>query len=227
MAIADAYRRPRGRMPRAPSRQAGNWKLAYADFLTALVALFLVFWLVNESDPDRQSSLAGYFRGDEVAQAAGHALDTGTPGQALASQVRHTRSLAPYRDRVLVTALDDTVRIDIVDLSHAPMFRTGQSEITAAGRHAIEKVTELLLLGHWPVTIEGHTDAFPTSSAEIDNWTLSLRRADAARRLMVATGLSPERVNGVVGLGETQPLRKEEPHLAANRRVTIVLQVSE
>jgi len=64
MAIANAYRRERGRMPLAPARQAGNWKLAYADFLTALVALFLVLWLVNDVPEGNRAAFAGYFRGD-------------------------------------------------------------------------------------------------------------------------------------------------------------------
>jgi chemotaxis protein MotB len=39
----------------------GAWKLAYADFVTAMMALFIVLWLMNTSKPI-QEAVGGYFR---------------------------------------------------------------------------------------------------------------------------------------------------------------------
>ncbi|MEL6664222.1 MAG: OmpA family protein [Pseudomonadota bacterium] len=227
MALADAYRRTKGRMPSAPARQTGNWKLAYADFLTALVALFLVLWLVNDVPEDSRSGLAGYFRGDEDV-AASPAFDASAPPSALlADRLRQTSLLLPHRKNLSTVAVSNTVRIDVMDQPGEFMFESGRASLTRAGENAIESLAEILAGGTWPLTIEGHTDAFPARDADMDNWTLSLMRADAARRHLVASGLSATRIEGVLGLADTQPLRAEEPHLAANRRVTLILQVAE
>ncbi len=39
----------------------GAWKIAYADFMTAMMAFFLVMWLVNASNEETKASIASYF----------------------------------------------------------------------------------------------------------------------------------------------------------------------
>src|SRR5579872_6523033 len=39
----------------------GAWKVAYADFVTAMMALFIVLWLLNTSKPVKEA-IAGYFK---------------------------------------------------------------------------------------------------------------------------------------------------------------------
>lgn len=39
----------------------GVWKIAYADFMTAMMAFFLVMWLVNASNQETKSAVASYF----------------------------------------------------------------------------------------------------------------------------------------------------------------------
>ncbi|ABM44931.1 hypothetical protein X471_01194 [Bartonella bacilliformis str. Heidi Mejia] len=39
----------------------GVWKIAYADFMTAMMALFLVMWLVNAKDEEEKAVIANYF----------------------------------------------------------------------------------------------------------------------------------------------------------------------
>ena len=40
----------------------GAWKIAYADFMTAMMAFFMVMWLISIADPQQLESLADYFR---------------------------------------------------------------------------------------------------------------------------------------------------------------------
>jgi flagellar motor protein MotB len=54
-------------------RHRGAWKVAYADFVTALMALFIVLWMMNASGTVKQS-VSGYFtdpRGYTKKLAAG------------------------------------------------------------------------------------------------------------------------------------------------------------
>ena len=227
MAIANVYRRERGRMPLAPARQAGNWKLAYADFLTALVALFLVLWLVNDVPEGNRAAFAGYFRGDTEYREP--EAPSGLEDKAIeaSTALKASRALMPYRNHVVVSAEGTRVRLDVMDGQARPMFVSGGSDLTPEGVATLSALSDILQRQPWDIEIEGHTDAFPATGVAGDNWTLSLRRAGAARRLLVEAGTDPVRIKGVVGFANTQPLRAEEPHLAANRRVTLVLQVTE
>src|SRR5215475_8678814 len=39
----------------------GAWKVAYADFVTAMMAFFLLLWLLNVTSPEQKMGLAEYF----------------------------------------------------------------------------------------------------------------------------------------------------------------------
>jgi len=233
MAQMTAVRRSTGRMPSAPGRTFGNWKLAYADFLTALVAFFLVMWLAKGLPESGRADLAGYFR-------SGPAIETETdaptdlavpttiapdPGQELVRRLARDPLFADRGLGVSTSADGARVRIDLVDRRDDPLFVAGGADLTKAGRGKIEALTRVILSGNWPLEIEGHTDAFPFHGPGGSNWTLSSARAHAARRALTASGVPQDRIRAVSGRADTAPLRPSEPHLSANRRITVVLQV--
>ena len=227
MALAFADRRVRGRRPRAPGPRLGNWKLAYADFLTALVALFLVLWLVSDAPSGGRSDIAEFFRGNADETTAAITLPTPeTQAADLAGSLRSTRALGDLSQRLQIVAEENRVRIDLLDRTSDPLFESGGAALTASGQEAVARLAGILSSGDWPIEIEGHTDAFPATGTAADNWTLSSDRAHAARQALASSGLAPERIRAVSGLADTRPLRPEEPHLAANRRVTLILQVT-
>lgn len=67
----------------------GAWKIAYADFMTAMMALFLVMWLVNAASKDTRAQVASYFNpiklSDSITSARG--LSEMQPGQQSRKQV--------------------------------------------------------------------------------------------------------------------------------------------
>lgn len=214
-------------MPSAPARKMGTWKLAYADFLTALLAFFLVMWLVKGVPETGRAELAGYFRGEAGASAVTETMPAEhEAARRLAARLRGGALLRRHGDHVRVMAVGDRVRIDLMDRTAEPVFARGESALTPAGEALVAELADLLNAGNWPFAIEGHTDAFPARGDSWTNWELSSARALAARRLLEAQGVDPQRVTAVAGLAERQPLRPGEPHLAANRRVTIVLQAA-
>jgi len=74
------------------------------------------------------------------------------------------------------------------------------------------------------ITISGHTDSSAFApSPEYGNWELSAARANAARRAMMQAGLSADRIFQVSGRADTEPLFPEDPFMASNRRVAIIL----
>ena len=228
MGYAQTLRRRKGRMPQAPARAMGTWKLAYADFLTALVAFFLVMWLVKGVPEDGRADVADYFRsGSETsARVEGVSHTRHTTANDVAALLRQSRRLNTYASAISILAVDDTVRIDVMDRTSDPLFATAGTTFTDSGNALIQDLANILEHGAWPVAIEGHTDAFASVAHNFDNWDLSTQRAHTARRALTEGGLAPERIVSVAGLADTMPINPGEPHLSANRRVTIVLHVS-
>src|SRR3954471_22954851 len=46
----------------------GAWKVAYADFVTAMMAFFLLMWLINTTSPEQKRGIADYFAPASVSQ---------------------------------------------------------------------------------------------------------------------------------------------------------------
>src|SRR5246127_105285 len=47
----------------------GAWKVAYADFVTAMMAFFLLMWLINTTSPEQKRGIADYFAPATVSQS--------------------------------------------------------------------------------------------------------------------------------------------------------------
>ncbi len=217
-------------MPRAPARQTGNWKIAYADFLTALVALFIVLWLVKGVPDQGRSELADYFRSGDAMPAAVQIMQS--PSRVTASDfARQLADQPAFRDhagQLSVIADGASVRIEMMDSARAPLFESGASKLTERGQALIARIVPALSLSQWPVMVEGHTDAFPyLAEARADNWHLSTARAQSARLHAVQQGLAGEQILSVAGFADTRPLDPHQPHHPSNRRVSFVLQVRE
>ncbi len=205
---------------RGESRRAGQWKLAYADFLTALSALFLVLWLSSASSHDQRAEIAAYFTGRAAPSGAPveHAFDATIEQDLLATLPA---------DRVHVVRAGDRVRIELTDARSDPFFASGSGAFSPFGEAVLARVAGVLAPIGAPIEIEGHTDAFPAAGADFDNWSLSTARALAARRALLAAGVAPQRIVAVSGRADTAPLLPTQPHLPANRRVTIVLDLAD
>ncbi|MCF6328366.1 MAG: OmpA family protein [Henriciella sp.] len=227
MAIAYSSRRITGRRPAAPARKMGTWKLAYADFLTALCAFFLVMWVVHGVPAEDKAELAQQF--SSVTEATEPTVRTviGMTAMDLAAQLRSDPGLLGYGSSVTITAEPDLIRIDLTDMATRPLFEVGDGAVNETGI-ALTRTTGTVL-AHLPdqLRLEGHTDSNPSLTAGYSNWELSADRANSARRILEDAGVAPERVRAVSGLADTRPLRPATPTLPANRRISIVLVIGE
>src|SRR6516225_9334244 len=52
------------------AHHGGVWKIAYADFMTAMMAFFLVMWLLNSTNKDAKISIRNYFNPIKLAEAS-------------------------------------------------------------------------------------------------------------------------------------------------------------
>jgi chemotaxis protein MotB len=215
----------------------GAWKVAYADFVTAMMALFIVLWLLSSS-VKVQEAVGGYFR-----DPSGSAKRTGT-GLAgsgenllinkqdmaklqmdLQSHIQKMNDLAKLKKNIEMTVTAEGLRIGLLESEKGTFFDSGSSALNHSGPEMLELLaTEL---GKVPnhVWVEGHTDAKPfTGKGRYGNWELSSDRANAARRLMQQAGLRTDQVSQVRGFAD-QRLRNPQDALdPSNRRVSIIVQ---
>lgn len=209
-------------MPAASARKLGTWKLAYADFLTALCAFFLIMWIVHGVSKDERQNLAQQF-GAETQTASLATIPAPDPAAEIAATLINDPALAAFGSSVTITAEPDFIRIDLSDMAERPLFETGDGRFNRTGEQLTRLAGRAISALPMQVMIEGHTDSHPSLTAGYSNWELSSDRANSARRLLIEAGVSEHRIQGVAGRAHTRPLLQNAPEDAANRRISIVL----
>lgn len=226
MANAYSSRRVRGRTPAASARKMGTWKLAYADFLTALCAFFLIMWIVHGVTAGERQALAQQFgsKSDPLVLAAN---DPVLQAKSVAQLLRDDPAFRAYGSSVTITAEPNLVRIDLSDMTEKPLFETGNGSLNSTGEQLTRVTGQAISFLTFPVMVEGHTDSNPSLTAGYSNWELSADRANSARRLLIEAGVAEARIKSVAGLADTRPLLQNAPSDGANRRISIVLVIDE
>jgi chemotaxis protein MotB len=214
----------------------GAWKVAYADFVTAMMALFIVLWLLNSSK-QVQEAVGGYFRdptgtSKEVGtnlQGSGDNFDLSKDNMSklkeeLQKQVRQLDNFEKLQKQIEMTVTAEGLRIELLEAATGTFFESGNPLPNRDGQETLKPcATELGKLPN-KISIEGHTDAKALyRSKDYGNWELSAERANAARRLMQESGLRSDQVSQVRGFADQQ-LRKPDPLDPSNRRISVIVQ---
>ena len=66
----------------ADAHHGGAWKVAYADFVTAMMAFFMLLWLISSPDKEKLKGLAEYFTPEEPHAVGSNGAEAGTGGQS-------------------------------------------------------------------------------------------------------------------------------------------------
>jgi len=215
----------------------GAWKVAYADFVTAMMALFIVLWLMGSSEPVKKA-VAGYFR-DPSGKSADQGSALGGVGENIAvrkddmnklkdkleSAMKQTPELERLRNQVQMTVTGEGLRIELLESDVGTFFQSGNAHPSEGGKEMLKMLA--VELGKMPnrLLMEGHTDSqpFAASAAGYSNWELSADRANSARKLMQESGLRVDQVAEVRGYADQHLRKPAEPTNASNRRVSIVV----
>ncbi|HUB77328.1 MAG TPA: flagellar motor protein MotB [Bryobacteraceae bacterium] len=222
-----------------PRSHGGAWKVAYADFVTALMALFIVLWMMNATDRVK-ASITGYFR-DPRGYTQKRGAGPAGSGEGLSVNQRNVAQIrqhfeaamsrvpefAHVRDHVQLSVTGEGLRIDLLETEQGLFFVSGSPEPTAAGDHLLQLLAGEIGKMPNPVVIEGHTDSRPfrnaAPSSGYSNWELSVDRANAARRLLHSHGVRPQQVVEVRGYADQVLLDPANPESPRNRRVSLVV----
>jgi len=216
---------------------SGAWKVAYADFVTAMMALFIVLWLLNSSK-QVQEAVGGYFKdptgtsrkvGSNMAGAGENFILTrdNMPQlkQQLQTAIRQISDFEKLKSHIEMTVTSEGLRIELSESAAGTFFDSGSAQLNADGRELL--ITLAQELGKLPnkISIEGHTDSNPyTGSASYGNWELSTDRANAARRLMQQNGVRADQVTQVRGFADQRLRKPEAPLDPSNRRISLIVQ---
>jgi chemotaxis protein MotB len=217
----------------------GAWKVAYADFVTAMMALFIVLWLLSSSSKQTQIAISGYFK-----DPSGTASKTGTTLAGTGENLQLTKQdmsklkdqlqksiqkmvdLDKLKKNIEMTVTAEGLRIELIESEKGTFFESGSATLNKSGQELLTLLAAEL--GKVPnhISIEGHTDAKPfTGKSSYSNWELSSDRANAARRLMQRPeGLRSDQVSQVRGFADQRLRNLKDSFDPANRRVSIIVQ---
>jgi len=234
----------------------GAWKVAYADFVTAMMALFMVLWLLASTDQQTRKEISNYFRtgilpdGDLAMNRAAQS----TPSVFQAAPIPPPRGEETIDDRVstakqLVERLNrlaavdsglaqvmrnvhvqvtqDGIVIEAVDESKGLLFDLASSQLNEPLERFLRALGPALSALDRPIEINGHTDARPfMQGARLSNWDLSYQRAEAARQILEAAGVAPRQIGGVFARGASQLYVPSDPLAPQNRRLSILVKIA-
>jgi chemotaxis protein MotB len=240
MATTDAAKRPIIIIKKKGGHgghHGGAWKVAYADFVTAMMALFIVLWLMNSSK-QIQVAVGGYFKDPTgTSKKVGSNLigsgenftltkdDMPKLKEELQKAVRQVTNFDKLKNQIEMTITSEGLRIELLESSSGTFFESGKPGLNDDGRELLMALAEQL--GKLPnrISIEGHTDAKPyASKRDYGNWELSADRANSARRLMQTAGLRSDQISQVRGYADQKLRVPTNPLEPSNRRITLIVQ---
>ncbi|HUJ57885.1 MAG TPA: flagellar motor protein MotB [Kofleriaceae bacterium] len=234
----------------------GAWKVAYADFVTAMMALFMVMWLLASTDQQTRKEISNYFRsgilvdGDmsmnHAAQITPSVIEAAPapppPGEAsLDERVETAKQLQERLNRLAAVDTDlaqvvrnvhveitpDGVLIEAVDQEGGLLFDLSSAKLNEPLERFLRAIGPPIALIGRPIEINGHTDARPFAhGAKLSNWDLSYQRAAASREILVSAGVPEANIAGVFARGASRLYVPDQPLAAQNRRLSILIKIA-
>jgi chemotaxis protein MotB len=211
--------------------------VAYADFVTALMALFIVLWLMGSNEQVKKA-VAGYFNDPKgtgklmgtVLSGTGEPISASTTDQLqklkekLEQEIKARKDLEKLSKQIEITITPEGLRIELIEGKDGTFYELGSAKLSTSGQELLALLAAELKTLNNSLLIEGHTDATPyTSDAGYSNWDLSADRANSARRLLQQDGVRTNQVTQVRGYADQMLRVKDNPTDPSNRRVSILV----
>lgn len=217
----------------------GAWKVAYADFVTAMMALFIVLWLMNSSK-QMQEAVGGYFKDPTGTSKKVGTNQTGSgenfsltkqnmeklKEELQKSIRRQITDFDKLKNQIEMTVTAEGLRIELLESTNGTFFETGSPSLNGDGKELLIALSQELSKLPNHISIEGHTDSNPYNGRRIDygNWELSTDRANTARRIMQENGLRVDQVTQVRGYADQKLRVPANPLDPSNRRISLIVQ---
>lgn len=214
------------------------WKVAYADFVTAMMAFFLLLWVLNMVPPETRAGLAAYFSGERNFDSSTTSPISNNPfiqntDKIDARDLKITeveRSHYAIAQKIKQMLMADAVPQNSSGISADDvgvqlrvnsdvMFQPGSVNIAPEGLKVLQDVLNIMKEYNLYLVVRGHADG-AEARPPYSPWELSGARAATVLRYLAEHGIKPTRLRGVA-YGETRPLKPgiSEDSRAVNRRV--------
>ncbi len=227
----------------------GAWKVAYADFVTAMMALFIVLWILGQNEETKQQ-VSSYFRDPGAFDAtSGGAMNGGKGlianaippkdpgksidgqkqalkkiGEAIKKDLESQKKFAELKNQITMEMVKDGLRIELMESSKAFFFDIGTATLKPEAAEILKTISSELSTMPNHVIVEGHTDARQYGTATgYTNYELSADRANAARRVLVASGTGNDKIDQVRGFADKRLHNATDPFDVTNRRISIIV----
>jgi chemotaxis protein MotB len=234
------------------AHHGGAWKVAYADFVTAMMALFIVLWILGQGE-EVQTAVSSYFRnptGKAIMSPVGGPSskvnrmsmrqESGADNSMvnfkddavktleheadeLRTMIEQQPDLQALAQQISIEVTPEGLRVEISESATEPLFETGSTSLSPRLVEALRTLAGEYKKLPNKLVIEGHTDAAPYSSgSSMTNWDLSTLRANEARRVLQQNGVTDDQIFMVRGFADRRP-RFDDPRDSRNRRISMLL----
>jgi len=235
----------------------GAWKVAYADFVTAMMALFIVLWILGSSE-EMKKAVAEYFRdpsfmllgmgksvidggritpptpsplgsSDSLAQKMMEKQRLTQMGEEIKEQLGSDATLKEILDQIKIEYTDEGMRIELVESLEEAFFEVGTSSLNPQAFNILKLIGDKVSKMENLISIEGHTDSRPYANNGLGytNYELSADRANSARRALVLGGVPENQILDIRGYADKKLKNFEDPFDIVNRRVSIIIKYSD
>ena len=229
----------------------GAWKVAYADFVTAMMALFIVLWIVGQSKQVKEY-VANYFKdpgaffentkgggafekqemkvGERVTEEFLKRQEQQMKDMAdrIMEEIKKSPELKNLSKQIKMEMSKEGLRIELVEQMQSFFFDVGTSNLNPEAAKLLAVIAQQLSSIHNKIVVEGHTDSRPYARTDgYTNFELSADRANSARRIIMANGVQNGQVVEVRGYADSRLRNVNDPYDITNRRISILVKYDE
>jgi chemotaxis protein MotB len=231
----------------------GAWKVAYADFITSMMALFMVMWiLIAEEKPEVLAQMSLYFKDPASAQKPP------TTWGVMEKEIMATQKDANINDKrdnenegflkaiardfyrmlnvkeeekepIDIEITSDGLKMTVYDRTNKPIFIDNTTQLTDWGKFVFQNMAWLIERYNFLVYIDGHTSTGLSfdDPKQYNEWELSADRANTIRRFMEYYAMSDDKTKRVTGFADSKPLINTAPDAEENQRITVSLSLTQ
>ncbi|MGE5846431.1 MAG: flagellar motor protein MotB [Ignavibacteria bacterium] len=238
---------------KSSGHHGGAWKVAYADFVTAMMALFIVLWVLSQDEAMRES-VAKYFKDPIGFSSQGKNVLKGDTkkllnhsdaqssnretemwelkkmGDKIITEISSDPEFSDLTGQITVEIVDEGLRIELNESSENIFFEIGTATLKDKAILLLNKIGNYLSKLPNKIIIEGHTDSRPYSGdgSGYTNFELSADRANSARRtLAVSNPLLLNQITEIRGYADKKLRDHADPFNVVNRRISIIVKFTE
>lgn len=231
----------------------GAWKVAYADFVTAMMALFIVLWVLGQSEEVKEA-VAGYFKDpvgfssgslnlldgqqnnivdldmqNEALRLENEKKELAKMGDEILEELSENEEFKDMLDQIQIEVIEEGLRIEMIESADDVFFEIGTAHLKPDAYKILQKIGSQIAQRKNKIIVEGHTDSRPYSGdgTGYTNFELSSERANSARRALTSGGVTEAQIDEVRGFADKRLRNVNDPYSALNRRISIILKFTE